>query len=278
MNIDFDKQRKFIQIDGSNLAYLDIGVGPVVILGHSYLWSAEMWEPQIIALSKHYRVIVPELWGHGKSGILPDTTFNLQQIARQNFELLEYLNIKKFAIAGLSVGGMWAIELALLVPERVSGLILLGTFVGSEPSLTQQRYFSMLDAVKLTGSVPDAIIHAMIPMFFSSKTPMHHPNLIKNFHESLRSIKTPNLLESIIPLGRMIFTRRNALPDLQKLSIPSIVITGTEDQSRPPIEGKLMAEHLNCQFIELKDTGHISSLESPNEITELMLSFFAKIF
>ena len=45
------------------LTALDRGKGPVVVLAHSYLWGAEMWRPQIDALSRHYRVIVPNLWG-----------------------------------------------------------------------------------------------------------------------------------------------------------------------------------------------------------------------
>ena len=55
-------------IDGQPLHYVDQGSGPVVLLGSSYLWDRDMWAPQIEALTQQYRVIVPELWGHGESG------------------------------------------------------------------------------------------------------------------------------------------------------------------------------------------------------------------
>ncbi|HAH02970.1 MAG TPA: 2-succinyl-6-hydroxy-2,4-cyclohexadiene-1-carboxylate synthase, partial [Vibrio sp.] len=52
-------------VDNQSMAYLDEGQGPVVVLGHSYLWDSAMWKPQIDALKTQYRCIVPELWSHG---------------------------------------------------------------------------------------------------------------------------------------------------------------------------------------------------------------------
>ncbi|MDA6077685.1 hypothetical protein O0544_19320 [Edwardsiella anguillarum] len=54
--------------------YEDHGSGFPLVLGHSYLFDADMWRPQIEALSARYRVIVPELWGHGRSAALPEGT------------------------------------------------------------------------------------------------------------------------------------------------------------------------------------------------------------
>src|SRR5580693_3427625 len=58
---------KRIKIQGSTMNVLEVGVGEPVVLGSSYLWDRRMWRYQIEALSKRYRVIVPELWGHGGS-------------------------------------------------------------------------------------------------------------------------------------------------------------------------------------------------------------------
>lgn len=275
---ELEKKRGFAQIDGSRMSYIDTGVGQAIVLGHSYLWSAEMWEPQILALSRHFRVIVPELWGHGQSGALPPSTQNLQELARQHLELLDGLGIEKFAVAGLSVGGMWAVELALRIPDRVAGLALLGTFAGREPAQSKARYFSMLHAVESVGAVPDSIIDAMLPMFFGSKTLAHRQDLIEGFRSRLREAGSRNLLESLIPLGRMIFSRRDALADLRQLKMPSLVVTGEEDRSRPPAEGRQMADVLGCKFVELAGAGHLSSLEAPNEVTKQLAAFLTKAF
>lgn len=62
-------------IEDRKLTYLDQGTGPVLVLGHSYLWDSKMWQPQIEALSQHYRCIVPELWAHGQADVAPKNTY-----------------------------------------------------------------------------------------------------------------------------------------------------------------------------------------------------------
>ena len=81
----------FATLDGQSLHYLDQGQGPVVLLGSSYLWDHTMWAPQIEALSRHYRVIALDLWGHGQSGRLPEGMTSLDDLARQALALREHL-------------------------------------------------------------------------------------------------------------------------------------------------------------------------------------------
>ena len=102
-----------------------VGSGPTVVLGSSFLWDAAMWAPQIQALAASYRLIVPDLWGHGGSGRLPTSTETTQDLARQDLELLDRLEVEEFAIVGLSVGGMWGAELALMAPARIRGIASL---------------------------------------------------------------------------------------------------------------------------------------------------------
>jgi len=273
MRLNLEEARQFAQIAGSTMSYIDIGDGPVVVLAHSYLWSAEMWEPQIATLSRHCRVIVPELWGHGKSGALPRDTNSVRQLAQQHLDLLDRLGIEKCVIAGLSVGGMWAAELAVMAPDRVAGLVLLGTYLSSEPAESKARYLAMLKTAEAVGAVPDALSVAMLPLFFSDVSIAHSPRLTNGFRERLREIDGASLMHSIVPLGRLIFDRRDALADLRQLLMPVLVITGDEDRSRPPAEGRAMAALIDCRFVELTGVGHISSLEAPNEVTGHLLSF-----
>lgn len=65
-----------------------------------------MWAPQIAALSRTYRVIVPDLWGQGLSGVLPDRTQTLGDLAAHAGALLDALGIEQCAFVGLSIGGI----------------------------------------------------------------------------------------------------------------------------------------------------------------------------
>ena len=105
---------------GKSLHYLDVGSGFPLLLGHSYLFDLNMWAPQFEALAKRYRLIVPDLWGHGDSPALPPGRNSLSDIAADHLALMDRLDIEEFGIVGLSVGGMWGAELAALAPERAA--------------------------------------------------------------------------------------------------------------------------------------------------------------
>jgi pimeloyl-ACP methyl ester carboxylesterase len=255
---------------------IDAGEGEVVVLGHGFLWDAEMWRPQIKALSQHYRVIAPNLWGHGESGRLPRGTADLSDIARQHLRLLDWLDVDRFALIGHSAGGMWGAELACLAPERVTALALLGTFAGPEPEDDRERYLAMIDAVEAAGAVPDHIVDAVLPHFFPPRLSTMTSDRPAKFRAKLAGWDRDRLLDTIVPLGRMIFGRRDTLSDLVRLNIPTLVMTGTNDTPRPIHEGRRMAHALGCEFVELQDVGHMSMLEAPDAVNEHLFAFLAK--
>jgi pimeloyl-ACP methyl ester carboxylesterase len=267
---------KQIEIAGSALNLLDIGSGAPVVLGSSYLWDAEMWRPQIEALSGRYRLIVPELWGHGGSGPMPAGMTSLRDLARQHLDMLDRLGVERCAIVGLSVGGMWGAELALMAPERVSALVLMGASLAAEPEETRARYFAMLGAIEAFGGLPDPVREAAAPIFFSPTVKTRKPELPQAFDAKLRAWEPRRFVDSVAPLGRLIFGRRDAMEDLAGLSMPTLVMTGADDMARPPAEGRAMAERIGCAFQEIPEAGHISSLEAPEFVNQALSSFLAK--
>jgi pimeloyl-ACP methyl ester carboxylesterase len=268
--------KAYIDIAGSKMSAIDVGTGDVVMLCHSYLWDAEMWRPQINALSRRYRVIVPNLWGHGDSGPLPKGTENLLDLALHHLALLDHLGIDQFALVGLSLGGMWGAELALLAPERVTALVLMGTFAGAEPEASRQRYFAMLDIMEAAPAIPESLLDAIVPLFFSPDVASRSPQLPKDFRKRLEGWDHDRYLDSVAPLGRLTFGRRSIIANLSSLSVPALVMTGAQDIPRPVREGRETAEALGCSFIELPGAGHISSLETPDEVNRNLLDFLSK--
>ncbi|WP_434572864.1 alpha/beta fold hydrolase [Pseudomonas sp. Z3-8] len=263
----------FATIDGQPLHYLDQGQGPVVVLGSSYLWDHSMWAPQIDALSKHYRVIVPELWGHGQSGRLPENTSSLNDLARQALALLDQLGIDCFSLVGLSVGGMWGARLALAAPGRVRSLVLMDTYVGVEPEPTRLYYFSLFDNIEASGSIPEPLLDIVVPIFFR---PGIDPQsaLYQQFRATLAALPADRLRDSIVPLGRIIFGRDDILGQLPALNAErTLVMCGDQDKPRPPSEALEMAELIGCEHVLIPEAGHISNLENPAFVTEALLGF-----
>ncbi|WP_434610463.1 alpha/beta fold hydrolase [Pseudomonas sp. D2-30] len=267
----------FATIDGQPLHYLDQGQGPVVVLGSSYLWDQSMWAPQVDALSKHYRVIVPELWGHGQSGRLPEGMTSLDDLSRQTLALMDHLDIDCFNLVGLSVGGMWGARLALAAPKRVSSLVLMDTYVGVEPEPTRQYYFSLFDKIEASGSVPEPLLDIIVPIFFR---PGIDPRsaLYQQFRATLAALPTDRLRDSIVPLGRIIFGRDDILSRLPELDARrTLVMCGDQDKPRPPSEAREMAELIGCEHMLIAQAGHISNLENPECVTEALLGFLKRM-
>ena len=271
---NFAANRQQISIDGSTLSYLDIGQGPVLLMGHSYLWDADMWAPQIAHLSQNYRCIVPDLWGHGFSGKLPEQTRNLRDIAAQMLELMDKLNVDSFSVLGLSVGAMWGAELALKVPARVQHLIMLGSFIGYEPEITRDKYYAMLDIIKAEQVISPTIIDAITPLFFATEP---NAELVELFKQKLNHFDSNNI-DCLYQIGRMIFGRRDTMDDVHLLTLPCLIMTGVEDKARTVLEGYLMHDAIDgSKYVHIAECGHISTLEQAEFVNQQISQFLTEL-
>lgn len=269
-------QKHFIDIDGARMSYVDQGQGFPVLLGHSYLWSAEMWQPQIEALSRHFRVIVPELWGHGGSDAPPASTTDMSALARQHLALLDALDIPKCHLVGLSVGGMWGAQLAIEQPERVDRLVLMDTFLGAEPEATRLKYFGLLDAASAAGFFPEPLLDIVVPIFFHAQG-QTVPEVRDHFRATLKACTARTIRDSLDPMGRVIFGRPDLLPRLGELPAErTIVICGDQDIPRPPEESAEMARIIGCLAAQIPFAGHISSLENPQVVNDFLLNWLPR--
>ena len=155
-----------IQLTEGRMSVLDQGQGLPVLLGHGFLWDRAMWAPQIAALSRHCRVLVPYMWGHGASAMLPRRR-SLADLAHHMVELLDQLEIDRCVVAGSSMGGMWAAHLAARAPQRVVGLVIMNSSLGAEPAAQRATYAAILDQVAADGAVSDRLADLIFPLFFA---------------------------------------------------------------------------------------------------------------
>lgn len=270
----FTENRHQIEIEGSLLSYLDVGQGPVLLMGHSYLWDSDMWAPQIAHLSQHYRCIVPDLWGHGFSGDIPKSCRNLKHIAAHMLSLMDSLKVQSFSVIGLSVGAMWGAELTLLAPSRVNSLVMLGSFIGYEPEITRDKYYAMLDVIKAEQIVSDKIAQAVTPLFFANEP---QPELIALFKHKLNHFNNSNI-DSVYQLGKMIFGRRDTMDDVEQFTLPCLIMTGVEDKARSVLEGYLMHDAIDgSQYVHIPQCGHISTLEQADFINHRLSEFLSSL-
>jgi pimeloyl-ACP methyl ester carboxylesterase len=113
------------------------GAGPSLLLIHGLMVSGAMYRPVLPALARHYRVIVPDLRGHGRSGALPGP-YRVEQLARDLAQLLDDLQVDSAHVLGYSQGGAVAQQFAHDYPTRVRGLVLACTYAYNMLSRREQ--------------------------------------------------------------------------------------------------------------------------------------------
>lgn len=262
-------------IDGKKLRYQDIGQGEVIVFGHSYLWDSQMWQAQIEVLSQNYRCIVPDFWGHGASDAHPDSMSSLTDYARHILALLDSLSIENFSLAGLSLGGMWAVDLTILAPQRVKKLALLNTFVGLEPEVNCIKYNAMFAQIEQEKRISPALAEQIAPLFFSLASVEKQAGFVTSFQQYLMAASAEQLIEWVA-IGQMLFSRVDRFDELEKFALPTLIIAGSQDRSRTPLESYLMNDTISgSQLHVLPDCGHISTLESPQQVSQLLVDFFS---
>lgn len=109
-----------------SIHYRIYGQGKPLLLLHGFGSSGgENWGPFIDELAKKYRLIVPDLRGHGLS-TNPDDTFRHRQSAKDMFALLDHLKIDRVSAMGVSTGGMTLLHMATTQRDRIDAMVLIG--------------------------------------------------------------------------------------------------------------------------------------------------------
>ena len=102
-----------------------VGEGPPLLLLHYFGGCAESWRPHVEGLARHYRLVIPDLRGHGRS-TNPSGAFTHRQAARDVAAVLDDLGLDRVRAIGMSSGGMTLLHLATAQPERVEAMVLVG--------------------------------------------------------------------------------------------------------------------------------------------------------
>ena len=124
---EIDWQDEFAQLNDLKLHYLDWGTAgkPPLLLLHGGMQTAHSWDLVAVALKRDYHVVALDLRGHGDSEWSPDGSYSHLASSRDVFALVQHLGWDKFALMGLSLGGLISLTVAAHEPERLSALVII---------------------------------------------------------------------------------------------------------------------------------------------------------
>ena len=260
-----------IKTNGVELYYERAGSGEPLLLVHGLLFSAESWREQLDALSADYDCVAVDLRGQHRSEATKDLAgYDLWNQAEDIHGLIQELGIAPVHYAGLSMGGMIGMRLALKHPGDLRDLVLLDTSAAGEEPDKAERYAAMRHVMR-KGEM-EAVLPALPPVFFADAYVSEKPDQVEAWFESLRSGDQEGFaLASEAVDGRDDITAR-----LGEIDLPTLVIHGTEDVPIPVESAQALQAGIPGARLELVDgAGHQSNMDHPTEVTRLIRDWLA---
>jgi 3-oxoadipate enol-lactonase len=239
-----------------------------MLLFPSFLTDGGMWDGQVDALAKLGRVVVFDPPGHGKSE--PPPPFSLDDNARALLDAADALGIHRFTLVGLSWGGMLGMRLATIAKNRVAAIALLDTSAAPELMRKRVQYRAMLSTFRRVG-FPDWLAdRRIIPLFFSDRTLEERPELARRFWNDAVGFSR----EGVYRAGKAIFAREDFRGELGRLSVPTLVLCGSEDRATPPERSREIVSRVpGAELVLIDGAGHLSAIEQPERVNAALVPF-----
>ena len=248
------------EVNGARLWYDEAGSGPALLLLHGGLGDSGLWEPVVPLLAERFRVIRTDLRFFGRS-TGPAAPWSWH---RDVLGLLDELALDRVALAGLSLGGRIALELALDAPERFDALALVAPAVsGHEAAPYSPEQEARYDAAEADGD-----IDGMMDVDFEVWAPLGaDEQMARLWHATPDASPPPEGVYPLAPAGGA------ARPRLADLRVPTLVVTVAHDPADFRAVGPLIAaEAPNARHIEL-DSDHYVTLREPELVARTIADF-----
>lgn len=262
-----------IDINDITMAYDDVGAGArAIVLVHGHPFNRSMWQPQIAALSAAgWRVIAPDLRGYGETTVVPGTT-TLDVFARDIMALVTALGLEHVVVAGLSMGGQIAMEIARLYPSRVSGLILAATFPQPETDEGKRNRCHMAERLLAEGMTPYA--SDVLPKMLAPRSIAVLSQVAEHVLTMMRTTAPEGAAASL--RGRA--ERPDYRPVLADFTAPALVVVGDEDAFTTRTDAERMHTLLRrSTLVWMEGVGHMPNLERPAAFNEALEAFLASV-
>lgn len=246
-----------------NVAYRIDGLEtkPALVLSNSLGTTSDLWDAQLPALERDFRVLRYDHPGHGQTEV-PAGPVTVEALARDVLELLDRLQLERVSFCGLSLGGMVGMALALDAPERVDRLVLCCTAAYLGPP---EGWHERARLVRAGGTA--AIAERVLERWFTDPFRDEHPALVARFQA---------LLEATPPEGYSACCEAIAAWDartsLDAIRAPTLVIAGAEDVAAPPEDAAFLAESIpTAELVVLPDAAHLANVEQPEAFNRALL-------
>jgi 3-oxoadipate enol-lactonase len=235
---------------------------PVLLLSNSLGAELAMWDPQVPALTERFRVIRYDTRGHGRSPV-PDGDSTIDDLADDVVALLDRLGVGTANVAGLSIGGMTALRLAVREPHRVATMAVLcsSAYTGNEQSWRDRAHTARTEG---TGALADAVVGR----WFTPGYAAAHPDLVARMRATIAGTSDEGYASCCAAIAGM-----DQRGDLPAITAPTLVVSGADDPALPPEHQQLIADRIpGAQLLTVSPGAHLANIEQAAQVTDALIA------
>lgn len=237
---------------------IDKGTGNVLVFLHGAGVDNTLWAPQIDTFSATYRVIVPNLPGHGHVPAVD----SVEQMAGHVHTVLHQRGIDRYAVIGLSLGGMIGLEIARRWPDEVTHLAMIEAVANvTDNRVAQFMARGVISVMRVIGRPLFAMMPARV---MGAETPASagylKPALARMSASNTYTVQRASLAYD----GR---------PYLSGLQMPALVMVAEKNPSTHKQGLNIAATIKKCDYLMIAGAGHIANLDAPDIVNNALRSF-----
>jgi 3-oxoadipate enol-lactonase len=255
----------------AEIVYRVLGEGPPVVLLHPFPVNHEFWLPVAQALATRYRMILPDLRGHGDSGA-GDGPATMDKHAADIARVMDDTDIGRAPLVGVSIGGYALFEFWRRHRGRVAALGLCNTKAPADSAEARDGRLEAANNVFDRGT--EQFFESIIPRLLGKSTRDTRPDLVDGALRMMRKMSP----EDVAQVQRGMASRPDSMDTLKTINVPTLLVTGDEDILTGVKEAELMRQHISgSQLRVIPRAGHYSPWERPEEVCQLLRQFLERL-
>ena len=256
-----------IKSGDAEIVYRILGDGPSVILLHPFPANHEFWLPVAQYLSPRYRLIMPDLRGHGESDI-GEGPATMAKHAADIARVMDDADVGRAPMVGVSIGGYALFEFWRQQRGRVAALGLLNTKAPADSAQAQAGRLQAAAEVMERGT--EVFFQSMIPRLLGKTTRETRPDLVEGALQMMREMSPAD----VAAVQRGMAERPDSVDTLKTINVPALLVTGDEDILTGVNEAELMHRHIaGSELRVFPKAGHYSPWEQPETAGRLLRQF-----
>jgi pimeloyl-ACP methyl ester carboxylesterase len=266
---------KKVEVGDIDIAYKMFGKGKPILLISGSGNVMDVWPTHFLKeLATNHTVIIFDNRGVGNTTV-GTKSFSIGQFVNDTVGLLDALDIQSADVLGFSMASFIAQQLTLTNPDRVSRLVLYGASCGGHEGIPQAQAVitKISDFVNNRSQKMDEFLSVTFPPEWMRT----NPNFLQSIPKSTEIILSTTLVKQFNAVEAWLSRNWTGVcGQLQHISVPTLIITGTEDVAVPAANSLILVKKItNAWLVQIKGAGHGLMYQYPEQFTEIVKTFLS---